>query len=275
MTSRQKETMTDTHTQPSKHTFRIGACDWSLGSLGVDAIPLAQAIGLDGIEVDAGPAGDILPLSTHQAQVALRKRALEANVAITTICAPFLNDFPLASDPRGESWLLQCLDTARATSADIVLMPFFGNGDLRQDKTLKTQEIKAVVQLLKKVVPKAEQAGITFGLETTLSASQQLDIIDQIGSPNVKVYYDIGNAAYFGYNQPDEIRELGARLCRIHFKDAGYLGEPGRIALAPVIAALRDIDYRGWLMLETNCPSGNPEADFKRNLATLRQVLAT
>jgi sugar phosphate isomerase/epimerase len=91
----------------------------------------------------------------------------------------------------------------------------------------------------------------------------------------VKVYYDVGNATnLYGFDAPREIRWLGRdRICQVHVMDKGYLGE-GKVDVAEVIRALREIGFRGWVNLETTAPSGDVEADARRNLAYLRKLLA-
>ena len=57
-----------------------------------------------------------------------------------------------------------------------------------------------------------------------------------------------------------------------HFKDGPhYLGE-GNIKLQSIADSVRAIDYRGWIVLETSCPSGNPENDCRRNTAVVRKL---
>ncbi len=57
--------------------------------------------------------------------------------------------------------------------------------NLRNDETGK----KEVIQRLKKVAPKAERMGIILGVESYLNAKEHLDIIEQVGSKNVKALY--------------------------------------------------------------------------------------
>lgn len=253
--------------------YRFGACSWSSGLSLLDSIPWARTVGLNGVEIDPGPAQPRLPLSDAAARNPVRAAVATSDIAISTICAVFLNDYPMADDPSAESWVLQCIESATFFGADVVLLPFFGKGDLRDGTSLRQPQITRVIERLRRVMPQAERAGVSIALETTLNARDQLDIVDKIGSDHAKVYFDIGNANYFGYDPATEIRQLGKRMARIHFKDAGYLGEPNRIDLSRVAAALEDIEYQGWLVLETNCPSGDATADFKRNLATLRTAV--
>ena len=67
----------------------------------------------------------------------------------------------------------------------------FGRGDLDMGKTA---EIDHLVKVLKDVAPKAEKQGVIIGLENYLSAEDNMRIIDRVGSPAVKVYYDVGNS---------------------------------------------------------------------------------
>ena len=56
-----------------------------------------------------------------------------------------------------------------------------------------TAGVDHFVAVLKRVAPKAEKRGVTIGLENWLSADDHRRLLDRIGSPAVKVYYDVGN----------------------------------------------------------------------------------
>jgi len=237
-----------------------------------EGLDLAKRIGLDGVEISAGrPEKGTMRLTDAAYAATLRERMKATGLPITSVCLDVLCDVPLATEPRAAEWTRQAIALAAGLGAKIVLQAYFGPGDLRQGDVRNTAAIDAVVARLRELAPVAEKAGIVIGIENTLTAQENLAILDRIGSRAVKAYYDVGNAQYFGYDQAADIRLLKDRMCQIHFKDGGYLGE-GNVKLAPVAAALQDIGYAGWLVLETNNPSGNPEADFRRNLATLKQA---
>lgn len=63
------------------------------------------------------------------------------------------------------------------------------------------------------------------------------------------------------------------RICEFHFKDKGYLGE-GKVNYPPILKAISDIGFKGYANLETTSPSGNIEADTKRNLAYLQNLMS-
>jgi sugar phosphate isomerase/epimerase len=113
-----------------------------------------------------------------------------------------------------------------------------------------------------------------LGLENTISAEDNVRIMERSRSKAVKAYYDTGNATAAGFDPVKEIRWLGKdRICQIHLKDnPGYIGE-GKIDFPAVLKAIADIRYEGFLNLETSAPSGSIEADMARNLATVRKLL--
>ena len=80
---------------------------------------------------------------------------------------------------------------------------------------------EVVISKLKEVMPEAEKQGITFGLETWLDAAEHKYIIDKVGSPNLKVYYDTANSHKMGYDIYEEILWLGNEdlICEFHFKE--------------------------------------------------------
>ena len=46
-----------------------------------------------------------------------------------------------------------------------------------------------------------------------------MDILNRVGSPAVKVYYDVANSHKQGYDIYKEIRMLGKNICEFHAKD--------------------------------------------------------
>jgi sugar phosphate isomerase/epimerase len=254
---------------------RLSACDWSLGAGGPAGLELAKRCTLDGLEVSPGGAADKLQIADPKFREQLKAKSKEIGIAISSVAMGLLNGCPLATDPRGPAWLEQCIEATADLGARNILLAFFGAGDLRKnDKELKADAIDAVVGRLKDAAPKAEKLGVVLGLEDYLTARQNLAIVERIGSRAVQVYYDARNAADVGHDPAAEIRELKGQLCQIHFKDGGsFLGE-GKVKWEAVRDALNDIAYKGWVVLETSCPSGNREADFKRNAAYVRKLFA-
>ena len=258
-----------------KPKLRLSACDWSLRVRGdVEAVLVAKAIGLDGLEVSTGEAADTLAIADPKLRQQYKAATTEAGIVVSSVAMGLLNGAPLASDPRGPAWLEQTIEATADLGAKVMLLAFFGQGDLRtKAKQLKTGDIDAVVGRIKEAAPKAEKAGVILGLENTLSGKDNAAIVDRIGSDAVRIYYDIGNSTNNRYDVPAEIRDLDDLICQIHFKDGGsFLGE-GKVEMKPVAEAIHAIDYEGWIVLETSIPTKDRDADFKRNAAFVRDLM--
>ncbi|MEW5900527.1 MAG: sugar phosphate isomerase/epimerase family protein, partial [Acidobacteriota bacterium] len=162
------------------------------------------------------------------------------------------------------------IDIAATMKVGIILVPFFGKGDLRNDPG----GTEAVVLNLRRLAPKAEKAGVILALESMLSAEDHLKIIGQVGSPAVRVYYDVGNSQDAGYDIIEEIRFLGKHICEIHAKDTKDLYGKGSMDFPAVRDAMESIGYAGWLVIEgTHLPLGI-EKSILYDLSYLRSVFA-
>ena len=180
-----------------------------------------------------------------------------------------LHDNGLKSDPLASRWVRDSIRLTGALGTQVLLLPFFGKWAIEQ-----RSEMDYTAGALRSLAPEAEKAGVTLGLENTISAEDNARILDQVASKNVLVYYDVGNSTTRGFDPVKEIRWLGKdRICQIHLKDnPNYLGE-GKIPFAPIVQAIRDIGFTGYSNLETDAKSpATLEADMRRNLEYIRSV---
>ena len=117
---------------------------------------------------------------------------------------------------------------------------------------------------------------MALGLENTITAAQNLEIIDRVGSEWLQVYYDLGNSTGNGYDVPAELRMIGNdRLCEVHLKDwnTPLLGsEEGMVDNVAAAAALRAIGYHKWLVLETSGRQDQFLEDTRANVAWAKET---
>jgi sugar phosphate isomerase/epimerase len=248
--------------------FKIGACDWSIGKMDdPDAFEVAREIGLDGVQVSMGTVANEMHLRQPEVQARCKAAAKAAALEIASLALGELNSIPYKSDLRTVAWVEDCIGVCQALGMRVVLLAFFGNGDLRDDKA----GIDEVVRRLKAVAPKAEKAGISLGIESWLSADQHLEILDRVGSKAVRVYYDVCNSNDRGYDIYKEIRQLGKLICEFHAKENGSLLGQGKIDFKKVRAAMDDISYTGWIQIEGAVPPNRPMLDsYRENCRFMR-----
>jgi sugar phosphate isomerase/epimerase len=255
----------------SKVKFKVGVTDWNLKLEDkVESIALAKSLGFDGVQVSIGKVTeDKLPLSDPALQKTFLDESKRVGLPIESLCLEMLHRNYLKSDPLGQRWVADCIPIAKAMGVRVVLLPFFGKGALET-----TAEMDKVGDILKEVAPAAERSGVILGLEDTISARDNVRIMERSKSPAVLTYYDVGNSTKGGFNVVEEIRWLGGkRICEVHLKDnPHYLGD-GTIDFKGVIDALADIGFDGWAQLETDCPA-SVEADMRRNLKFVRDLIA-
>ena len=244
--------------QKTAYNLPLGVCDWTIAKTGDPAaFELAARLGLDGVQVSLVPKGDSLVLADPALRRVFLEAARKARIPIASFAIGDLNEVPLKSDPRAEVWLSKGIEIAAAMDVKVILVPFFGKGELRNDPA----GVDAVVAALKRLTPKAEARGIVLALESYLSAGDNLKILDRVGSPAVQVYYDVGNSQDVGYPILDEIRQLAAHIVEVHAKDTKDLYGKGSMDFPAVREALEDIGYKGWFVLEgTKMPLGVEES---------------
>jgi sugar phosphate isomerase/epimerase len=198
------------------------------------------------------------------------KLSADHKIPIDGTCVDKLHDNGLKSDKLAVRWVSDSIRLTHALNTKVLLLPFFGKWAIKA-----ADEQKYVADALRELAPEAEKAGVILGLEDTISAEENVGIMERARSRNVLVYYDVGNSTNQGYDVVKEIRWLGKdRICQIHLKDnPNYMGE-GKIPFPEVIKAMRDIGYTAWANLETDThPGSTVEADMRHNLGYVRGLM--
>lgn len=281
--------------------FKIGMCDWNVrnpqgqgGSCRPDFIPIAADAHIKGLQVSVATAPDNVALRSKEVRNQYKELGKKHGVHFHSLAAgSILNSIPLASEPESAVYVIEALEAAADLGASNVLMAFFGRGDLRykdhRGRDIQTAEgpneflldqrgVERVVNALRQIAPRAEDLGVALGLENTITAKQNLEIMEQVGSPMLQVYYDLGNSWGNGYDVPAELRMLGNdRICEIHLKDwdTAILGsDEGMVDFEACAAACRDIGYDKWYVLETSGRRDHFVEDTRKNVAFAKSLFA-
>ncbi len=254
-------------------TFKIGACDWSIGKRSnIAAFEVAKTIGLDGIMVDMGDAENDLHIRQKQIQQEYLNASVQTGIAVSSLAMGIYNRIPFHSDSRTQEWVAGSIDAAKNLNVKVLLLAFFNASDLRNDDYRKD----AAVRHLQALMPEAEAKGVIVGIESYLDAKEHMDMMEKVGSQNLKVYFDFRNTADAGHDPIAEFKKLGKdRVCELHMKENGFLLDKGTVNWKGVRDAIYASHYKGngWMQIEGATPSGADIVEsYRHNLTYLQKL---
>lgn len=250
---------------------RIGTMDTVLRLNGKpEAVRVTKELGLAALQVTIGKSVDheTLPLENPETQEAYRAASTKYGIPIDATYLDVLHVNCLKNDALARRWLEKGIGITGNLHASVLMAVFFNKCEV-----LSRQELDTVIGVFREFMPVAERAGVVIGFENMISVEDNCYACDQVASKAFKIWYDVGNPTYVGRNAAKEIRILGReRICQFHFKDKGYLGE-GQVDFPAILRAIDDIGFEGYANLETGSPSGDVEADTRRNLKYLQGLM--
>ena len=260
------------HAWGKRSNLKIGVTDWNLRQTGkVEAVELAKSLGFEGVEVSLGRrvVDNKLPLDNAELQDQYLAAAKKHGIALAGTCLDVLHVNYLKNDKLGQKWVADGIPITKKLKARVMLLPFFGKGALQT-----AEEMDYVAGALKDLAREAEKAGIILGLENTISAENNVRIMDKVASKALLVYYDVGNSTNGGFDVVKEIQWLGAkRICQFHLKDnPHYLGQ-GKIQFPAVMDTIMNLGFSGFANLETDSPSKSVQDDMRKNLTFVRGLM--
>ena len=233
--------------------MKVGIRDGMLRLPFEEAFSKAKEIGFDGVEICIGGNYHEHRLWSDAGIDEIKALSEKVGIETPSLSPGGFTSYTFAhpdDEKRAEGIaMLQHLAAICPTlGAKVVLVPFFGDGKIQQAHITASRFIDG----LKAAAETAEKYNVFLALESTLNADEHQQIIDQVGSPAVGVYYDMGNATSFGYDSAKEIRQLGKAIVQMHIKDTGgnHAGEGG-VDFPAVIEATHAVGYNGWFVLET------------------------
>ena len=157
-------------------------------------------------------------------------------------------------DSKAQEELIRCLEIAENLHIPYIRLRAKASDD--SESALKQTE-----EFLRKVLPQAEEKGVTLLLETSgLFASTAVlrDMLDGFACDNLAALWNL-SAAYFEYGESAEevIKNLGAYVRHVHFHDAVKtengveycLAGEGELPIAEMMLSLRSVNYDGFISL--------------------------
>ena len=249
----------------------IGICcfygNWSIE----EKFVLAKEAGFTGFEIDLSEDGPVNLKSTPEELKSFRSLAKKYDLELSGLMSFLYWGANAASaDPavraKASAILALQIECAQELGIDTILaVPGAVGVDFIPGAETVRYDLayERATEFIKAALPAAEKAGVTIAVENVwnkflLSPLEMRAFVDQFGSKNVGVYFDVANTLAFGY--PEHwIEILGSRIKRVHFKDYrrnvgtvdGFCDLlSGDVDWPAVMAALHKVGYDGWIAAE-------------------------
>src|SRR3954470_16153338 len=170
-----------------------------------------------------------------------------------------------SSDPEVVSGSVKGMETSLRNAAlwgadTVLLVPAVVDATTSyRDAWTRSQQV-----IRERLLPLAKELKVIVAVEEVwnrflLSPLEFVRYVDELDSPWLKAYFDVGNVVFYGYPQ-DWIRSLGTRIAKVHLKDFHLdringrftwrnIGE-GEIDWLAVQRAFADIGYSGYMTTE-------------------------
>ena len=135
-----------------------------------------------------------------------------------------------------------------------------------------------LVDVMKRAARQAEQAGVILGLNTQLKADENVKLLDEIGSPAVRIAYNCGEAVDDGRDVYAELKTLGKdRIAQVipTLSDGVWLENDKRLDVPKLKQLLDEIGWSGWLVLQRSRDakkSGDVRYNFTANATYVKSI---
>jgi sugar phosphate isomerase/epimerase len=132
----------------------------------------------------------------------------------------------------------------------------------------QAEGMKHATEVLQAAMPACEKADVTIALEPLTpaetnfltTAADGAALMDMVGSPQCRLHLDCKAMASEGSNEkggaafywiPELIHKYRKVFVHFHVNDPNRQGPGfGKLDFVPILKALRDVDYRGWVSVE-------------------------
>jgi L-ribulose-5-phosphate 3-epimerase len=244
----------------------------------------AREAGMDGVDFDA--AASVTPEQLRQAAAATG--VFIHNAINHAHWKQRLTSPDEATRSKAVANLEHCIRVSHAAGGNAVLIVLGRADDGPAGPDLAREAIQSVIPLAARLGQRILFENVWNGMfyepdgPRTQSARAFADYIDSFQSPWVGAFFDLGNHARYG-DVAGWVRELGPRIVKLDIKgysnaradmDGPWKGfvdiTAGDIDWASVRAALREIDFTGWVSAEVG---GGDVARLKIVLDQMQQAL--
>jgi D-psicose/D-tagatose/L-ribulose 3-epimerase len=211
---------------------------------------------------DAGFDGVEIPIFDREVDKygALGERLAALGLERLAVAARGADDNPVAADMSAAVAATRAnLESAAALGAPLICGPLAAPLGVFTGSGPSADETDRAVAYLVEVAPSADEHRVTIALEylnrfemyLTNTAADLAVLVRRVDHPRIRMMYDTFHAHIEEKDPATAIRSCADVLVHVHLSenDRSTPGA-GQVAWAETFAALREIDYDGWLVIE-------------------------
>lgn len=262
-----------------KQRYKVAVCDWMiLKRQKLGSFALAAEIKADGIELDMGGLGNRPTFDSKLGDPVERQKFLdkskELNVGISSIA---MSGFYAQSFAKRDSITLMindCVKAMKDMKVKIAFLPLGTQCDLTKNPELRPK----VIERLKWAGKQVGKIGGVIAIETSLDATQEKKLLEDIDSKYIKSSFNFANAVDNGRDISSELKILGKKyLAQIHASntDNVWLENDKAIDMPKIKKTLDEMKWSGWLIVERSrdvTQVHNVKVNYGANVAYLKKI---
>jgi sugar phosphate isomerase/epimerase len=267
--------------------FKFGVCEWSLKARGRDLCKIVAEQKLDCLQLGIGE--EVFGGKGLGSQAMIEEyleSSEEYGIEICSLSPQFVDQysFTMPQATQEEQIVVDLVDKTIGLCTTFgcksFLLPVLGKNGICDGPSFHR-----AVSYIKRFGEKASEKGIETCLEINQSVEQVYNLLDAVGNPMVKIFFDSQNLyALNGTSMARYFKELVDFIGGVHLKDgigpmlSGSLLGEGTSGFFRTAQAIIDSNYSGSLIIESVydkasvCNQGAPTELLTKDVALLHKV---
>ncbi len=143
----------------------------------------------------------------------------------------------------------------------------------------RQEGMRYAAEVIRATVPTLEKTSVVIGLEPLApvetnfltTAAEGVELMEMVDSPHCRLHLDCKAMSTEATPIAELIRKYHRVLVHFHANDANRQGPGfGKTDFVPILKALRDVDYRGWVSVEVFEFDAGPERIARESIQYLK-----
>jgi sugar phosphate isomerase/epimerase len=289
------EQSTGSKSRPQNIAMKFAICNETFGDRSfADTFSTIAKLGYTGVEIAPftfAPHDDPFDLRTVPPERIGEVRTMAADAGLEIIGLHWLlaktaGNYLTSPDPtvrrRTSEYLSKLAEVCANLGGKIMVLGSPKQRNLLPGVSYEDAEGYAV-EVLHGAIGMCAQYGITIAVEPLgpaegdfmLTAESGIHLAQMVDSPHCKLHLDVKAMSSESKPIPDIIRDSREWMVHFHANDPNLLGPGmGDVDFKPIFAALKEINYQGWVSVEVFKYEPSPDEIARKSIEYMRRVAA-